>query len=251
MQGVRLYRAELCCQLWQQLRAPAQFLSIPFGVTWPYALVLLPGGALDAFDFGPIMLVLFGTLGTLNLGVFGLGMRALRERAQGWLRLKQASPMRPVAHFAAQLSVTLFAALLLALALTTIAVLAGHLPLSGAWRVVALITLGVIPFGALGLALAYAAKPSAAESLIAQVVLALVALALLPAFGALPEALRRALEALNWLSPVYHFSHLAFAPLLESPWPNWLHALALALLSAGLIAVTVVLYRRDEGGSYV
>jgi ABC-2 type transport system permease protein len=251
----QLYRAEVYCQLLQQLRVPLQFFSIPLGVIWPYALLALLSERVLSIETGPLLLVVFGVLGTFNLGLFGLGFATARERAQGWLRLKRASPMRPLAHFAGKITVTLVSAALFAFALLLVAALAGHLPVhvGELVRVFALITLGVLPFCALGLALAYVGGPNTAESLIPQVMLALLALAVLPAFDFLPSALQAPLQTLNAMSPVYHFAVLTFGttglPALQGG-SAWLHALALVGLTAVFTTLAIYLYHRDEGRTY-
>ncbi|MBS3934284.1 MAG: ABC transporter permease [Truepera sp.] len=251
----QLYRAEAYYQLLQQLRVPLQFFLIPLGVLLPYvALVLLSEWVLQT-QSEPLLLVLFGTLGTFNLGLMGVGLATAQERAQGWMRLKRASPMPPLAHFVGKITVTLVTAALFALALLLIAAWAGHLPatIGEVARVFVLIILGALAFCALGLALAYAGGPNTAQSLIPQVILVLLALALLPAFDVLPSALQAPVQTLNMVSPVYHFAVLTFGftglPGLQGG-PAWLHALALVGLTVLFTVLAIYLYRRDEGRTY-
>jgi ABC-2 type transport system permease protein len=250
----QLYRAEVYCQFLQQFRIPLQFFSVPLGVIWPYALVVFVAERVLSMTTGPLLLVIFGVLGTLNLGMLGLGLAVARERAQGWMRLKRASPVPPLAHFAGKVTVTLLCAASLALALILVAVLAGHVPAATGEvaRVFLLVTFGALPFCALGLVLAYLGGPQTAESLIPQVTLALIALAVLPALDFLPEALQTTLEALNAVSPVYHFTVLTFGAAVPTlgGGPAWLHALALAGLTVLLFVLAALLYRRDEGRTY-
>ncbi len=251
----QVYRAEAYYQLLQQIRVPLQFFSIPLGVLVPYVTFVMVSGFFPEFALGPVTLVLFGTLATFNLGLMGVGLATAQERAQGWMRLKRASPMPPLAHFVGKIAVTLLTAALFALALLLVAAWAGHLPLQlgELVRVFALITLGVLPFCALGLALAYVGGPNTAQSIIPQVMLALLALAVIPAFDVFPAAILAAAETLNMFSPVYHFVVLTFGgtglPALQGG-PAWLHALALVGLTALYTTLAVYLYRRDEGRTY-
>ncbi|MBS3966549.1 MAG: hypothetical protein KGZ60_04765 [Truepera sp.] len=251
----QLYRAEAYYQLLQQLRVPMQFFSIPLGVLSPYVTFVIVGRFFPEFDVGPLTLVMLGTLGTFNLGLLGLGLTTAQERAQGWMRLKRASPMPPLAHFVGKIAVTFVTAALFAFALLLVAAGAGHLPLhfGELTRVFVMITLGVLPFCALGLALAYVGGPNTAQSLIPQVMLVLLALAVMSAFDVFPAAILAVIETLNMVSPVYHFNVLTFGfaglPALQGG-PAWLHALALVGLTALFTSLAIYLYRRDEGKTY-
>jgi len=245
----QLCREEIRCEFLQQRRAPVQFVSVPFGAISAYLVLAL------LLDVGAQALVFFGVLGTINLGLTHVGQAATHERSQGWLRLKRASPMPPLAHFVAKVVVTLLLAAIFALALLIIAAVAGHAQLTrGEMAVIfTLITLGVLPFCALGLALAYVGGPSTAQTVLIQVTLALIALAAFSLFDLVSGPLGAALQVINQLSPAYHFAALAFGttelPGLQSG-PSWLHAAALALFTALFLALAVSLYRLDEGKTY-
>lgn len=248
----KIYREETRCEWLQRFRTPLQFFTIPLGVALPYIFLVLifpPDGT------GPLMLVMFGALGTLNLGLLGLGLTIASERAQGWMRLKRATPMPVPLHFAAKITVTLLGATLFALALLLVAAWAGHLPdtIGELARVFVLIILGALAFCALGLALAYVGGPNTAQSLIPQAVILLVALVWLPLLADLPGPILTAIQALNILSPLHHFTVLTFGftglPALQGG-PAWLHALALLGLTALYTTLAVYLYRRDEGRTY-
>jgi len=246
----QLYTEEVRCAFLQQIRVPLKFFEVPIGLLPSYVF-----GALLFNPPGPILLVIFGVLGTVNFGLLWLGLAVARERGQGWMRLKQASPMPPLWHFAGKVSVTLLNAVVFALGLLLVAGFAGHLPVTigEVGVILAMITLGVLPFCALGLALAYAGGPNTAESLIVNVTVALLGLAALQFFEVGPAVLEAAVTALNTFSPAYHFMVLAFGgtglPALQGG-PAWLHGLALAGLTVGFLALAVVLYRRDEGRTH-
>ncbi len=52
------------------------------------------------------LLATYGTFGLLGATFFGLGITIAIERGQGWMLLRQATPMRPQLHFAARILVT-------------------------------------------------------------------------------------------------------------------------------------------------
>ena len=245
----QLYTEEVRCQFLQEIRVPLQFYLSH--LIWPAAYVF---GALLFGASGPGLLVGMGLFRTLGSGL-GLGLAVARERGQGWMRLKQASPMPPLWHFAGKVSVTLLNAVVFALGLLLVAGFAGHLPVTigEVGVILAMITLGVLPFCALGLALAYAGGPNTAESVIVNVTVALLGLAALQFFEVGPAVLEAAVTALNTFSPAYHFMVLAFGgtglPALQGG-PAWLHGLALAGLTVAFLALAVVLYRRDEGRTH-
>lgn len=228
---------------------PLQFFSVPFGALSGYLLTLL------LFDLGPGLLVSIGVLGTLNLGLIGLGIATARERSQGWMRLKQASPMPPLAHFGGKVTITLLGAAFFAAALLLFAAFAGHLQTGANGYLVSfmLLTLGVLPFCALGLVLAYAGGPNTAQTVITQVTFALIALAFLSLFDIGSPTLSAVAQMINTLSPAYHLAVLAIGvmdlPVLQRG-PAWQHTAALLALTLVYLALAVVLYRRDEGRTY-
>jgi ABC-2 type transport system permease protein len=195
------------------------------------------------------MLATYGTFGVVGAALFGLGVGVATERAQGWLTLKRASAMPPIAYFAAKVAMSML------FAVAIVAVLGGmgaafggvHLPLTR-WLALALtLVLGAAPFCALGCALAYSVGPNSAPA-----VTNLVYLPMSLASGLwLPvELLPRALRTLAPAMPPYHLARLALHAVGADRSPVLGHVAALAGYAVLFMALALAAYRRDEGRTY-
>ena len=57
------------------------------------------------------LIATYGAFGVIGAALFGFGVGVAIERGQGWMMLKRASPMPPMAFFAAKLAMcAIFAA---------------------------------------------------------------------------------------------------------------------------------------------
>src|SRR5690554_1652097 len=108
------------------------------------------------------MLATMGSFGVVGAAMFGYGVGIATERGQGWMIIKRASPMPPLAYFAAKTCMALLMSAIIVLMLFAAgAITQGiRLPIE-TWSVM-FVTLvaGVIPFCALGLAFGYVAGPN-------------------------------------------------------------------------------------------
>lgn len=241
--ALALYCDELRAELLLRLRAPSQLTDV-LGIILPFVGLGLVIGV------SPAMLGFFGALGAINIAFTFVAQATVRERSEGWQRLRRLLPAPPYAHFAAKLTIGLIYAVIFAALLT-----AGGLWLAegafelGSWLyAVALFTLGTLPMCALGLALAHAGPPSSAQSALVNATLLLVGLAVLGLFDLLPGALGELARWLNALSPAYHLLALAFGDAggVRTFTPA-LHVTALALYTLLALLLAAWLYRREEG----
>jgi ABC-2 type transport system permease protein len=254
-----LYRAEFHCALMQQLRVPLEFASTTFFNTLAYlAWVLVFHSVALPFDVDLVLIftfIFFALLNTFNLGLVRMGLLTADERSAGWMRLRRALPMPPLVYLAGKLAATLLQAALFALALLTLVVLFGHWQMSPseAATLFLTLTLGILPFCALGVALAYLGSPKTAQVVITYASMLLAALAIVLFIDLDLGVLSLVLQVVNQLFPVYHFAVLAFGftglPALQGG-PAWLHALALVGLTALYTTLAVYLYHQDEGRTY-
>ncbi len=193
------------------------------------------------------MLATFGTFGVMGAALFGFGVGVATERGQGWMVLKRASPMPPLAYFVAKMLLAVMMGGLIVLLLFLLGGLVGgvSLPFGTLAAMFGILVSGAIPFCAMGLAFGYMAGPNSAPILVNLIYLPMgffgglwMPLPILPPFiqGIAP-----------WL-PSYHFGQLALAPLgahsIASPWPSIIY---LAVFTVVFLALASVLYRRDRG----
>lgn len=163
---------------------------------------------------------------------------------------KRASPMPPVAYFAAKLATILVFSLIMVSALFVLGATAGGVRLpAGTWfSLLGVLVLGTLPFAAFGLAVAYWAGPNSAVA-----VLNIVALP--SAFGSgmwipiqmLPPVIRKAALFL----PPYHYAQLALHTLgLDRGGAVPIHVFALAAFTAASLLLAWIGFRRDEGKTF-
>ena len=150
----RLQAIETGHALLQVWRLPA--FSVPT-LLFPlmfYALfgLLLPSQTGNAAP-AHYLLAAYGAFAVIGPALFGFGVGLALDEEMGWLRLKRVSPMPMAVHFIARVLTSMVFALAVVLALSALAALAGGVRLEmGRWSLLwATLTLGTLPFCAMGL----------------------------------------------------------------------------------------------------
>lgn len=151
---LRLQAIETGHALLQVWRLPA--FSVPT-LLFPlmfYALfgLLLPAKTGNAAP-AHYLLATYGAFAVIGPALFGFGVGLALDEEMGWLRLKRVSPLPMAVHFIARVLTSMVFALAVVLALSALAVIAGDVRLD-AWRwplLWATLTLGALPFCAMGL----------------------------------------------------------------------------------------------------
>lgn len=246
---LRIYWLEFRNELLKNMRMPAYTIaSLAFPLMFYLLFALMYGSQTVAgTSTAAYMLATMGSFGVVGAALFGYGVGVATERGQGWMILKRASPMPPLAYFAAKTAMALVMSAIIVLMLFAAGALSQgiRMPLATWMQLFATMVTGVIPFCALGLAFGYIAGPNSAPVIVNIIYLPLgffsgmwIPLPILPAFiqGIAP-----------WL-PTYHFGQLALMPLgasqLSSAWPSIAY---LAAFTAVFLLLAVILYRRDSG----
>lgn len=246
---VRAYALEAKYEFLKVARMPAYAIpTIVFPVMF-YALFGLtfgggriPGGS----TMGTYLIPTYGAFGVIGAALFNFGVGVAVERGQGWMTLKRAAPMPPLAYFLAKLIVSaIFSAAIVLLLFALGAGFGGVRFPAATWiQLFVTLVLGAIPFGALGLAVGYAAGPNSAP--------AIVNLLYLPtAFASglwIPiEILPPFMKAMAPFMPPYHLGQLALGVIGQGrPTPDWTHALVLAGLTLLGLGFAIRGYHRDE-----
>ena len=162
------------------------------------------------------------------------------------MMLKRASPMPPMAFFAAKLVMcTIFAAVVFSV-LAALGVTLGHVRMpSAAWlRLGTTLVLGAIPFCALGLGLAYLVGPNAAPPIVNLIYLPMSFLSgLWIPFEVLPPVVK----AIAPFLPAFHLGQLALGAIgAGAGLPAWSHVAALGGFTLIGLGLAFWGYRRDE-----
>src|SRR5262245_33370149 len=139
---------------------PAMFYLL-FGVMFGKQLV-------GSISMATYLIATYGAFGVIGASLFGFGVGVAIERGQGWMMLKRASPMPPMAFFVAKLGMCMVFATAVVVVLSTLGVTLGHVHLAPAvWgRLAITLVLGAIPFCALGLGLAFLVGPNSAPPIV-------------------------------------------------------------------------------------
>ena len=244
----RVYALEAKYELLKLIRMPAYAVpSIAFPVVF-YALfgLIFGGRAPGGLNMATYLVATYGAFGVIGAALFGFGVGVAVERGQGWLVLKRASPMPPMAFFAAKLFVCCAFAATIVAVLIVLGTSAGGVRLGiGSWLVLsATLVLGTIPFCALGLAAGYLTGPNSAPAIVNLIYLPM---AFVSGLWIPIEALPGFLRAIAPYLPAYHLGQLALkvagAGLGAPPWS---HVTALVGFTVAGLAIAVWGYRRDE-----
>jgi ABC-2 type transport system permease protein len=192
----------------------------------------------------------YGTFGVIGVALFGFGVGVAVERGLGWLQVKRASPMPPLAHLVARLVVCAIFSMVLITALFAMGVIFGGVRMPAEQWVLLTLTLlaGTIPFCTLGLAIGNVAKPNSAPALVNVLYMPMAFCSgLWIPLQFLPDVLHQVARVL----PAYHLSQIALtvmhAPAEGSVLGHWEALAGFSLLFAGLAWLG---YRREQEKMY-
>jgi len=216
-----------------------------------FGIVLTPNNPVNRSQDATYLLATMGTFGVMGASLFGFAVSLAMERGQGWLQVKRASPMPLAAYFTAKLVSAMLFSLAIALALLAIGYTFAGVRLAPiqVLELIGVLVAASIPFGSMGLALGYIAKPNSAPAIVNLVYLPLSFCSGLwiPIF-LLPHMLQQVARVL----PPFHISQLALRAvgMSRDVSPVGTHLEALAGFTLLFLGLAVVLYRRDEGQLY-
>lgn len=211
-----------------------------------YGILLYKSQHIAGVSVPCYMLATFGTFGVIGVCLFGVGLNLANERELGWMELKQASPLTPGVYFLAKLAMCILFSVVEVVALFALGFsCAGlHMNAGSAARLIAILISGAIPFGALGLALGYFAKPNSGPAFVN---LIYFPMAILSGLWMPVEFLPKALQSFAIYMPPYHLSRLALgvfgAGRSHAWWGHWEALAGFTILFLGLAKLG---YRRDE-----
>jgi ABC-2 type transport system permease protein len=251
---VALFAKEAKYEVLKNTRIPIYAIStivFPLMFYVLFGIVLTPNNPVNRSQDATYLLATMGTFGVMGTALFGFAVSLAMERGQGWLQVKRASPMPLAAYFTAKLLSAMLFSTAIAVALLTIGFSFAHVRLAPVQVVelVAVLVAAAVPFGAMGLALGYIAKPNSAPAVVNLVYLPLsfcsglwIPIFLLPKF----------LQEFARVLPPFHISQLALRAVGMSRETGSIagHVQALAGFTLLFLGIAVVLYRRDEGQLY-
>ncbi len=246
----RIYALETWYEWLKQLRLPGfvlPLLAFPLGFYMLFGVVMKqPGG----YDVSRYLLATYGAAGAITASLFGFGVGLATERGQGWLLLKRATPMPPLAYLTAKLVVGMALSATVVAALFTLGATLGGVRMPAlTWvELGGVLIVGGVPFAALGLAIGCWARPNSAPSIVNLLSLGMAfASGLWIPIEVMPRTMR---QLAPWL-PAYHLGQLALRVVgAGRGTPAPVSLLVLAGVTVACLALARVGFRRDEGRTY-
>lgn len=204
----RIFYMESRYYILSMMRMPA--FSIPtlaFPVMFYVFFGVIFGRGGGPISMPAYLLATYGTFGIMAPALFGFGVSVALDRSQGWLRLKQASAMPPMAYFVSKLVMAMVFAAVVVLLLFAIGATAGgvRLPQTQWLGLFALLVVGTIPFCALGLWVGTLAKGQAAVPIVNLIYLPM---AFLSGLWVPIQFFPSFLQGLAQIFPAYHLAQL-------------------------------------------
>lgn len=251
--AARVYWMEAKAEVLKMLRLPAYALpSIAFPLVFYilFGVIFGAGRAAGTITMGTYLLGSYGAFGVIGAALFGFGVGVAVERGQGWMLLKRASPMPPLAYFVAKMFLCLVFAALITGSLFVLGATVGGADLPArSWALLGFTLIaGAIPFCAFGLVLGYLAGPNSAPAIVNLIYLPMGFLSGL--WFPLPM-MPKAVQALAPALPAYHLGQLAFKVLGAGDGGSVSGHLAyLTVFTIACLALARYAFQRDEDRTF-
>jgi ABC-2 type transport system permease protein len=167
---LRLYGKETKYEFLKLLRAKSFSLSI---IGFPLMFYVIFGVANrhvqeGSVDIAKYMLGGYACFGLIGAALFGIGVGLASERTAGWLELKRASPMPPMAYLFAKCITAVAFGIIIVSILTAIGVAFGGVSLSAGElvKMLGMTIVGAVSFASMGLLLAQVIPANAAAGIV-------------------------------------------------------------------------------------
>jgi ABC-2 type transport system permease protein len=211
-----------------------------------FGLLMNRGETLGGVLVAKYLLGGYAVFGALGASIFGIGIGVSMDLNAGWLELKRASPMPPLAYVLAKCCSAIGFSLIIVSVLTLLGISFGHVHLTiGEFaKIAGIAAVGAVPFSCLGLFMAFTVPPSSAGGVANLVYLPM---SFLSGLWVPLRFLPHALQVIAPAFPTYHLAQLMYRALgaqtVGSTIGHWFGLLGFALLTLGL---TWVAFRRRE-----
>jgi ABC-2 type transport system permease protein len=249
---VQIFLREARCEFLGLTRTRSfSFSVIGFPVAFYifFGLIMNRGEHIGNVSVAKYLLAGYGVFGVVGASLFSIGVGLSNELSAGWLELKRASPMPPLAYLLAKcVSAMAFGVIIVSL-LVLLGITVGHVSLSlpEYARMIGLTVVGVIPFASMGMALALIVPAKGAPGIVNMIYLPMsfcgglwVPITMLP----------HVMQKLAVVLPTYHLAQLMLGsfgyPSLGTTISHWLGLLGFTLLMLGVAAFA---FRRNEQNS--
>ncbi len=195
-----------------------------------------------------VVMASFAIFAALGVAFFQFGVGIASQRESPWEKFARVLPVEPAIRFGATVvAATIFATVAVAFVVAVALILTDVGMIASSWlRLFASVLGGAIPMALFGIAIGYWA-PSTAALPVANIFY--LALSFGGGLFVPPSSMPGFLDAFSRVLPTRHIGELAWASVLDLPWPggSWIWLLGYTIAFGGL---AVAGYRRDEGIRY-
>ena len=214
-----------------------------------FGLIMNRGQHIGGVSVAKYMLAGYAVFGMVGAALFGIGVGLASEISAGWLELKRASPMPPIAYLLAKCCSAVAFGIVIVSILTVLGIGVAHfsITLPEYVRMLGLTVVGVVPFACMGMVLALTVPFNSAPGIANMIYLPMSFLGgLWIPIMMLPHALQRVALVL----PTYHLAQLMLGSFgyanAGSTSSHWYGLLGFTMLMLGIAAIA---FRRLEEGS--
>jgi len=249
---VRIFLTEVRYEFVRALRTKAYSMSVigfPLVFYLFFGLLMNRNESFHGMSVATNMLAGYAVFGAIGASLFGIGVGLAGDLSAGWLELKRASPMPPLAYLLAKCCTAMGFATIIVTALTIMGVAFGgvHISVSEYIRMVALVVAGSIPFAAMGLLLALVAPFNAAPGIANMIYLPM---SFLGGLWMPIEVLPKFLQAFAPVFPTFHLKQLMLGVFnYPGAGRTSTHWLALLAFTGIMLFCAAVAFRRREQNS--
>jgi ABC-2 type transport system permease protein len=245
----RIYRTEAKYEFLKTLRQPAYVIpTLTFPLIFYVMFGIVFGGkqAIGAVNVATYLLATYATFGVMGASLFGFAVGVAMERGYGWLQVKRASPMPPLAYLAAKAAMSTVFSAILVIGLYVLGTAFGgvHLPLVNFLALAGTVIAGSIVFCAMGLVIGCYSAPNTAPAVVNVLFLPMsFCSGLWLPLPLLPKVLQHAAQFL----PPYHLAQLALRQVgFGGSDPAWQHVAALAAFTVAFLLLARRGFKRDD-----
>ncbi len=244
-QKLNIYVLEAKTEFLKAFRMPA--FTIP-SLIFPLMFYVFFGLIFNRNGMGGQMptylLATYGVFGIMGPALFGFGVGVAIEKDQGWLALKQCSPMPISAYFFARIFTAMQFALIIVLSLFIVGGVFGGVQLTtGQWAATLLVMIiGTLPFCALGLWMGLALTGQSAPAVVNLIYLPM---AFLSGLWIPVQLFPVVLQNGAWALPPFHLAQLVLKIQdndLGHPW--LIHVLVLAGMTLLFLFLAIRAFKR-------
>ncbi|HZI55240.1 MAG TPA: ABC transporter permease [Verrucomicrobiae bacterium] len=241
--------AEARYEFIKTLRQPAYVVpTLTFPLIFYVMFGIVFGGKqiVGAVNLATYLLATYAAFGVIGASLFGFAVGVAMERGYGWLQVKRASPMPPLAYLAAKTTMAMIFSAILVVALFVIGTAFGgvHLSAGKFLGLAGAMIAGTLPFCALGLAIGCYSAPNSAPAVVNVLFLPLsfcsglwLPIQLLPKF----------LQQIAPFLPPYHLGQLALQQVgFGGAGHAMQHVSALAAFTVAFLLLAQRGFKRDD-----